>query len=253
MGAPSLEAGRQEKATRKMDKFVGAAIGAALVVLASPALGGWTVQRNEPDPFGPKGSAEFAAGEGNSSMALWIRCLQGKISLELVVEAFGVSEGDRANVKLIADSKDILEDNNAQVVETSSAFTGIQFGDEDTLNYLKGTQKLSVRAGVRGSSETVSFAGGKSMDGVIDKARKVCGMSPPSEPGALAEPQASTPGKDCSGIPMENRTLDCAPSAQPISTTAQPGSAEWARASNACLRPNNFVADENDKWTCVKE
>ena len=193
-----------------MDKFVGAAIGAAVVVLASPALGGWTVQKNEPDPFGPRDRRKFAAGEGNSSMALWIRCLQGKISLELVVEAFGVSEGDRANVKLVADSKDILEDNNAQVVETSTAFTGIQFGDEDTLNYLKGTQKLSVRAGVRGSSETVSFAGGKSMDGVIDKALKACGMSPPSEPGALAEPQASTLGKDCSGIPMENRTLDCA-------------------------------------------
>ena len=233
-----------------MDKFIGAALA---VALASPAFAAWRIVKNEPDPFGPKGSTEFAAGESNGSMALWIRCLQGKVSLELVVEAFGVSEGDRANVKLVADSKDILEDNDAQVVETSTDFTGIQFGDEDALDYLKGAQKLSVRVGVRGSSETVSFAGGKSMDGVIDKTLKACGKSSPSEPGALAEPQASTPGKDCSGIPMEKRTLDCALPVPPVSTTAQPGSPEWTRASNACPRPNNFVADENDKWTCVRE
>ena len=62
------------------------------------------------------------------------------------------------------------------------------------------------------------------MDGIIDKALKACGKA--------SEPQASPP---------------------PVSTTAQPGSPEWARASDACPRPYNFVADENDKWTCIKE
>jgi hypothetical protein len=161
-----------------MKKYL--ALAAIAALNASPALAGWTVERNEPDPFGPKGTTAFVAGEGNSSRALSIRCLEGKISLELVIEAFGVSEGERASVKLVADSKDILEDNDAQVVEASTAFTAIQFGDENTLNYLKGTQKLSVRAGVRGSYETVSFASGKPMDAVIDKALKACGMSPPA-------------------------------------------------------------------------
>ena len=39
----------------------------------------------------------------------------------------------------------------------------------------------------------------------------------------------------------------------PVSTTAQPGSPEWARASDACPRPNNFVEDDNGKWSCVKD
>jgi hypothetical protein len=196
-----------------MDRLKTAALAVALAALASPAFAGWRNVKDEPDPFGPKGTATFVAGESNGSISLWIRCLEGKISLELVVEAFGVSDGDRANVKLVADSKDIREDNYAQVVEASTDFTGIQFGDEDTLDYLEGAQKLSVRAEVRGSYETVSFAGGKSMDGVIDKALKACGKFSPSEDEPTpTEPPASPRGKDCSGIPMEKRTLDCAPS-----------------------------------------
>ena len=39
----------------------------------------------------------------------------------------------------------------------------------------------------------------------------------------------------------------------PVSTTAQPGSPEWARASDACPLPNNFVEDDNGKWSCVKD
>ena len=56
------------------------------------------------------------------------------------------------------------------------------------------------------------------------------------------------------GMERMRRTLT-EPQASPpsVSTTAQPGSPEWARASDACPRPYNFVADENDKWTCVKE
>ena len=190
-----------------------AALAAAFATLASTAFAGWTITVNEPDPFGPKGTASFSAGEGagNNSTALWIRCLEGKISLEVVIEAFGVSEGDRANVKLIADGKNVLEDIDAQVVETTTEITGIQFGDENTLDYLKGAQKLSVRSEVRNSYQTVSFAGGKPMDSIIDKALKACGkLSQSEDEPTPTQPPAAPRRKDCSGIPMEKRILDCA-------------------------------------------
>ena len=56
----------------------------------------------------------------------------------------------------------------------------------------KGAQKVSLRYELGNSISSLSFAGGSSLDGVIDKALKACGMSQPSEPGALAEPQALT-------------------------------------------------------------
>jgi hypothetical protein len=201
----------------------------ALVVIAaalsaSPALAGWTVQKSEADPFAPHGESTFIAMELGERSGLSIRCLEGTISLLLVVQASGASQGDPASVKLIADAKGVLDDNDAQVISATPLLTGVQFGDESTLDYLKGAQKLSLRYELRGFAATVSFAGGTSMDGIIDKALKACAKA--------SEPQAPPPS---------------------VSTTAQPGSPEWARASDACPRPYNFVADENDKWTCVKE
>ena len=236
-----------------MRKYLALAAIAALsaALSASPALAGWSVNTNEADPFTP-GTSKFIAVENGDQSALSIRCLEGQVSLLLIVPGSGGAAGDRGFIKIVTNSKSQV-DASDEVLYATVLGAGIQFGDASILVYLKGAQKVSLRYELGNSISSLSFAGGRSLDGVIDKALKACGMSPPSEPGALAEPQASTPGKDCSGIPMENRTLDCAPSAQPISTTAQPGSAEWARASNACPRPNNFVADENDKWTCVKE
>jgi hypothetical protein len=206
-----------------MDKLITAAIGAALVTLASPALAGWTVQKSEPDPFAPKGTSTFIAMELGDQSGLSIRCREGTISLLLVVQATGAAQGDHAEVKLIADAKSVIDDNDAEVISSSPLMIGVQFGDEHTLAYLNGAQKLSVRYELPGFSATVSFGGGKSLADVIQKALKACGKS------ALIDP----------------------PSA--VSTTAEPGTIEWNRASDACPEPYNFVADKNDKWTCVKE
>jgi hypothetical protein len=168
----------------------------AAALSASPALAGWTVQKSEADPFAPNGAATFVAMELGEQSGLAIRCLEGKISLLLVVQASGASQGDLASVKLIADAKGVVDDDDAHVIWTTTVLNGVQFGDESTLDYLKGAQKLSLRYGLRGFTATVSFAGGKSMDGMIDKALKACGKA--------SEPPPS------------------------VSTTAQPGSPEWA-------------------------
>ena len=176
----------------------------ATALSASPALAGWTVQKSEADPFAPNGTSTFIAMELGEGSGLSIRCLEGTISLLLVVQASGASRGDPASVKLIADAKGVLDDDDAQVISATPLLTGVQFGGESTLDYLEGAQKLSLRYELRGFAATVSFAGGQSMDGIIDKALKACGKA--------SEPQASPRvGKDCSGIPMEQRTLDCAP------------------------------------------
>jgi hypothetical protein len=122
-----------------------AALAAAFAALASPAFAGWSVQTSEADPFAPNGTSKFIAAELGEGSGLSIRCLEGKISLLLVVQAFGASRGDAAAVKLVADAKAVLEDDDAQVISATTVLTAVQFGDESTLDYLKGAQKLLVR------------------------------------------------------------------------------------------------------------
>jgi hypothetical protein len=175
-----------------MDKLITAAIGAALVTLASPALAGWTVQKSEPDPFAPKATSTFIGMELGDQSGLSIRCREGTISLLLVVQATGAAQGDHADVKLIADAKSVIDDNDAEVISSSPLIIGVQFGDEHTLAYLNGAQKLSVRYELPGFSATVSFGGGKSLADVIKKALKACGKSalidPPPAVSTTAEP-----------------------------------------------------------------
>ena len=141
----------------------------------------------------------------------------------LIAGPSGASEGAPAAVKMIADAKGVYDEGpGPQVIKATTFGTAIQFGDEHTLNYMRGAQTLALRYEVGASSLTVSFGGGKSLDDVIQKALKACGKEP------LAPPP-------------------------PVSTTAQPGSPEWKHASDACPHPYNFVADENDKWTCVND
>ena len=67
------------------------------------------------------------------------------------------------------------EEDDAQVMSTTNFSTVIQFGDESTLEYLKGAQKISVRYTAGGSIATETFSGGKSLNDVIGKALKACG------------------------------------------------------------------------------
>jgi hypothetical protein len=82
MGAPSLETARQER-RQKVDRLKTAALGAALVMLASSASAGWTTVKNEPDPFEPSKSTFIAAtvDDHGGLVGLAIRCLDGGLSL----------------------------------------------------------------------------------------------------------------------------------------------------------------------------
>jgi hypothetical protein len=205
-----------------MDRLKAAAIGAALVALASPALAGWTIDTNEPDPFEPS-KLRFIAGTIEGQAGLAIRCLEGGLSLVVTTSASNAATGDLAHLKIVADGKPPRDQDEAYVISSTADLTVVQFGDDATVAYLKGAKKVSVRYELGGARLTNTFGGGKSLDDVIQKALKACGKS------ALIEPPP------------------------PVSTTAQPGSPEWKRASDACPHPYNFVADEKDKWTCVKE
>jgi hypothetical protein len=155
---------------------------AALVVIlcASPALADWTVDKEEEDPFAPAGMSTFSAGESDDhSNNLGIRCQNGAVFLTLVlVFVGGYSVGDTVRVKLIADAKPIYEVAQAEVGVATPLGALIWFGHSLTLDYLKGAQRVFVHYSLKSSEQTLSFAGGKSMDDVIDKARKACGNPP---------------------------------------------------------------------------
>jgi hypothetical protein len=224
MGARSLETARQER-RQKVDRLKTAALGAALVMLASSASAGWTTVKNEPDPFEPSKSTFIAAtvDDHGGLVGLAIRCLDGGLSLVVTNSASNAALGDPAHLKIVADGQPPRDEDEASVISSTTQVTVVQFGDEATVAYLKGAKKVSVRYTIGGMMLTETFGGGKSLDGIIQKAMKACGKS------ALLEPPPS------------------------VSTTAEPGSAEWNRASDACPQQYNFVADKNDKWTCVKE
>jgi hypothetical protein len=205
-----------------MDRWKAAAIGAALAAVASPAFAGWTIDTNEPDPFEPSKS-RFIAGAIDGQTDLAIRCLEGGLSLVVATSASNAATGDPAHLKIVADGQPPRDQGEARVISSTADLTVVEFGDEATVAYLKGAKTISVRYELGGASFTNTFAGGKSLDDVVQKALKACGKS------ALIEPPPA------------------------VSTTAEPGTLEWNRASDACPKQYNFVADKNDKWTCVKE
>jgi hypothetical protein len=208
-----------------VDRLKTPALGVALVMLASPAFAGWTTVKNEPDPFEPTKSTFIAAtvDDHGGLVGLAIRCLDGGLSLIVTNSASNAALGDLAHLKIVADGQPPRDEVEASVISSTTQVTVVQFGDETTVAYLKGAKKVSVRYTLGGMMLTETFGGGKSLDDIIQKAMKACGKS------ALLEPPPS------------------------VSTTAEPGSAEWNRASDACPKQYNFVADKNDKWTCVKE
>jgi hypothetical protein len=153
---------------------------AAIVALsASPALAGWRVDTNEADPFTP-GTSKFIAVENGDQSALAVRCIEGQVSLLLMVPGSGGAAGDHGFIKIVTNSKPPV-DASDEVLYATVLSAGIQFGDASILVYLKGAQKVSLRYELGNSTSTLSFVGGSSLDGVIDKALKACGMSPPSE------------------------------------------------------------------------
>ena len=69
-----------------------------------------------------------------------------------------------------------VREESADVLSATNFITSVQFGDESTLDYLEGGQKISVRYTLGGATSTVSFSGGRSLNDVIGKARKACGL-----------------------------------------------------------------------------
>jgi hypothetical protein len=158
-------------------KYLAFAAAVAVTLGASPALAEWTVDKESEDPFAPTGTSTFIATESDDSYnSLGIRCQNGRVVLTLVlVGVGGDSLGDTADVKLIADAKPLYEVAWAQIGAVNIFRTVVWFGHALTLDYLKGAQKVFVHYKLKASEGTVSFAGGKSMDDAIDKARRACG------------------------------------------------------------------------------
>ena len=148
----------------------------AILLPCSAHAAGWSVQKNETDPF-DKSKSTFIAGTFGDSGLLYIRCLEGNVSLLIGSGPSNASAGDTVDLKIVADSKDVQEE-EAEVLNSTNAATAVQFGDASTLDYLEGAQKISVRYALSGAVATVSFAGGRSLNDVITKARKACGIQP---------------------------------------------------------------------------
>jgi hypothetical protein len=161
--------------------------------------------KNEPDPFEPTKSTFIAAtvDDHGGLVGLAIRCLDGGLSLIVTNSASNAALGDLAHLKIVADGQPPRDEVEASVISSTTQVTVVQFGDETTVAYLKGAKKVSVRYTLGGMMLTETFGGGKSLDDIIQKAMNACGKS------ALLEPPPS------------------------VSTTAEPGSAEWNRASDA--------------------
>ena len=159
-----------------MDRLKSAAL-AAFMALASPAFAEWNIVKNEPDPFEPSKSTFIALNVADGGEGLGIRCLEGGLSLVVTNSASNAAAGDPAHLKIVVDSQPPREEDEAFVMSSTSRLTVVQFGGKETLGYLKGAKKVSVRYELGGVRLTNTFEGGKPMDDVIDKALNACGKS----------------------------------------------------------------------------
>ena len=158
------------------------------VALASPArAAGWSIEKNETDPFDTSKSTFIAATMGGSG-GLAIRCLEGTISLVVISGPSNASAGDAVDLKLVADAKIVRAEEDAEVLKTTNFTTAVQFGNDSTLEYLDGAQKLSLRYTLGGATSTETFSGGKSLRDIIAKARKACGLQTSEAPKVGSKP-----------------------------------------------------------------
>lgn len=162
---------------------------APLVVLLSTAsshaqnfeVKDWSVVENKPDQFYRSLKSTFIARTQTRDGALAIRCLDGGISLELIVSEAGDDPvGSMGDLKIAADEKSVQDDVGGIVKKgelEGARRMGVQFGDAATLDYLEGAQNISIRFTTQsGVSTTVSFPGGQSLTNIIGDARKACGL-----------------------------------------------------------------------------
>jgi hypothetical protein len=160
-----------------MDRLKSAALAATFMAMASPAFADWDIVKNEPDPFEPSKSTFIALNVADGGEGFGLRCLEGGLSLVVTNSASNAAAGDPAHLKIVADGHPPREEDQATVMSSTSQLTVVQFGNEETLGYLKGAKKVSVRYVLGGVRLTNTFEGGKPMDDVIDKALKACGKS----------------------------------------------------------------------------
>jgi len=107
---------------------------------------------------------------GSGAEGLAIRCLEGRISLLLISGRSNASAGDSTKLKIVADAMPVRGEEEAAVLGVSNFGTAVVFGDESTLAYLKGAQKISVRYNLASAILNESFSGGESLADVIPKA-----------------------------------------------------------------------------------
>lgn len=162
----------------------------AILSVGPASAAGWSVLKNEADPFEPSKST-YVAITTNGMRELAIRCLEGTVSLLLISGPSNASAGDSSELKIVADSLPVREEENAQVIDSTTLATSIQFGDGATLEYLngansKGVGKISIRYTVAGVTSTDSFSGGRPLANVITAALKACGDEQSASPATPA-------------------------------------------------------------------
>ena len=144
--------------------------------------------------------------------------------------------GEDVPLKMVADGKPI-RDEEAKIISADQMSTVIQFGDEETLNYLKSVNKVSVRYDVGGAVVTESFAGGKPLTAIVLKALKACGLDEP--PAPTVAPQAPAPAPllvPTAAVPA------LAPTPSPA--TAPPGPLPVSTDNVLQFPPYAFTADD---------
>lgn len=175
---------------------------------------------------------------------LAIRCLEGATSLLVVSGPSNASAGEAVDLKLVADSKGIQEE-DAEVIGTTDFTTSVQFGDASTLEYLDGAQKISLRYELGKAISTVSFSGGKSLTVVIAKARKACGLEASDAPKASQQgvtSKAPTTGEGSSSQSCEAQFQQMKKSGDLGSNPDKAGFMVWCSNQSASvgspLQPN---------------
>ena len=137
----------------------------------------WNIIESEQDQFDRSKSTVIAQTKGAFGVSLSVRCLEGEISLLVDASPSSAAVGDKVPLKIVADHQPALDVDEARVVASDNTGTGVQFGDELTLEYLKGAQKISVRVNLGGASETEVFSGGYTLANAIAMALRGCGKS----------------------------------------------------------------------------
>lgn len=148
----------------------------AFCLAASPALASrWSVSKNETDPF-DKTKTTFVALTNENGHTIAVRCLESGLSFAVTVSAGDAAETDELTMKVVADEKPPIEA-EAGTLNANAFIATVQFGNESTVEYLRGAKKYWLRLANGTKNQTLAFTGGPSFEDALNKARKACGVA----------------------------------------------------------------------------